>query len=80
MIKQTREFIEGISSKHKKMHIFTKPQDGSHDHCMLDNVSRMQYVVFEWLNEVFEYAYAHEYGHDEAQARLNGKLQAVGNV
>ena len=80
MIKQTREFIEGISSKHKKMHIFTKPQDGSHDHCMLDNVSRMQYVVFEWLNEVFEYAYQHELEHDEGRALPNAELQAVGNV
>jgi len=51
--------MAGISSEVKKMHIFTKPEDGSHDHCMLDNVSRMQYVTFEWLNEVFE--------HDESE-------------
>ncbi len=31
----------------------TLEQDGSHDHCMLDNHSRMQQVMFEWLSTVF---------------------------
>jgi len=62
MLKQTEEFMAGISSEIKKMHVFTKPVDGSHDHCMLDNVSRMQYVTFEWLNEIF--------GHDESEKEI----------
>jgi len=53
MLRQTQEFIEGISSEEKKMHVFTLEQDGSHDHCMLDNHSRMQQVMFEWLSTVF---------------------------
>jgi len=53
MLKQTREFHEGISSGEKKMHVFTLEEDGCHDHCMLDNHSRMQQVVFRWLDEVF---------------------------
>ncbi len=53
MLIQTQEFYQGISSKVKKMHVFTLEEDGSHDHCMLDNHSRMHQVVFEWLDEVF---------------------------
>jgi hypothetical protein len=53
MLKQTREFYRGISSKQKKMRVFTLEEDGSHDHCMLDNHSRMHHVTFAWLNEVF---------------------------
>lgn len=55
MLKQTREFYDAIASSNKKMHIFTLEEDGSHDHCMLDNHSRMHQVIFEWLNEVFNY-------------------------
>jgi len=54
MIRQTREFYEGIASKKKKMHVFNLEEDGSHDHCMLDNHSRMHQVVFEWLNDVLD--------------------------
>lgn len=55
MIRQTEEFMEGISSTDKTMHVFTRAADGSHDHCMLDNVSRMQYVTFQWLNRIFDH-------------------------
>lgn len=55
MLRQTQEFYDAISSPVKKMHVFTLEKDGSHDHCMLDNHSRMQQVIFEWLNEIFEY-------------------------
>ncbi len=53
MLKQTEEFHRGISSQMKKMKIFTLEEDGSHDHCMLDNHSRMHQVVFGWLSDVF---------------------------
>ncbi|TVP81909.1 MAG: alpha/beta fold hydrolase [Alkalicoccus sp.] len=55
MLKQTREFHEGISSKNKIMKEFTLEEDGTHDHCMLDNHSRMQQAVFLWLNQVFQH-------------------------
>ena len=52
MLEQTRAFYAGVSSAQKRMHVFTLEQDGSHDHCMLDNLSRMHQVTFGWLNEV----------------------------
>ncbi len=54
MLKQTREFHVGISSEDRQMHEFTLEEDGTHDHCMLDNHSRMHQAVFQWLNQVFE--------------------------
>lgn len=55
MLKQTREFYEGISSEEKKMHVFTLEEDGTHDHCMLDNHSSMHHITFEWLSEVLSF-------------------------
>ena len=42
-----------IASPEKAMRVFTLERDGTHDHCMLDNHSRMQQVIFEWLGGVF---------------------------
>lgn len=56
MLEQAKEFIDRISSTTKKMHIFTLKEDGSNDHCQLDNITRGMDVIFEWLNEeVFNY-------------------------
>jgi hypothetical protein len=52
MLAQTRAFYAGVSSAQKRMHVFTLEQDGSHDHCMLDNLSRMHQVTFGWMQEV----------------------------
>ena len=51
MLTQTREYHDGIGSERKQMHVFTLEEDGSYDHCMLDNHSRMQQVTFAWLDE-----------------------------
>jgi hypothetical protein len=51
MLTQTREYHDGIGSEHKQMHMFTLEEDGSYDHCMLDNHSRMQQVTFAWIEE-----------------------------
>jgi pimeloyl-ACP methyl ester carboxylesterase len=51
MLAQTREYHRGIGSQRKQMHIFTLEEDGSYDHCMLDNHSRMQQVTFAWLDD-----------------------------
>jgi hypothetical protein len=51
MLTQTREYHHGIGSERKQMHVFTLEEDGSYDHCMLDNHSRMQQVTFAWLEE-----------------------------
>jgi esterase/lipase len=56
MIEQAREFMNGISSVTKKLHIFNLKDDGSNDHCQLDNTTRGLEVIFDWLNEeVFHY-------------------------
>ncbi len=47
MLKQTKEFNDGISSENKIMHEFTLAKDGAHDHCMLDNHSRMGASYFQ---------------------------------
>jgi pimeloyl-ACP methyl ester carboxylesterase len=52
MLTQTREYHQGIASTRKQMHVFTLEEDGSYDHCMLDNHSRMQQVTFAWLDDV----------------------------
>ncbi|MBU7045710.1 MAG: alpha/beta hydrolase [Theionarchaea archaeon] len=57
LVRQAREFYEGISSEIKKLHIFTLDKDGSSDHCQLDNRSRGNQVTFDWLDEVFSYTY-----------------------
>ncbi|MHA1948984.1 MAG: alpha/beta hydrolase family protein [Candidatus Thorarchaeota archaeon] len=52
------EFYDGISSEVKKLHIFSLERDGSNDHCQLDNRSRGNQVLFDWLDEVFDYRLA----------------------
>ena len=50
-----KEFYDSISSEVKKLHIFSLEKDGSNDHCQLDNGSRGNQVLFDWLDEIFEY-------------------------
>lgn len=54
---QAKEFYEGISSKDKRLHVFSLEKDGSNDHCQLDNRSRGNQVLFDWLDEIFNYKY-----------------------
>jgi esterase/lipase len=49
---QARDFLSLISSDEKKLHVFTLEADGSDDHCQLDNRSRGNQVMFDWLDEV----------------------------
>ncbi len=51
MLRQAREFHEGIASVDKTLYVFTLGRDGSDDHCQLDNLSRAMQVVFDWLDE-----------------------------
>jgi len=55
LLRQAREFHEGIASACKRLHIFTLDQDGSNDHCQIDNLGRGNQVVFDWLDELFRY-------------------------
>jgi pimeloyl-ACP methyl ester carboxylesterase len=51
---QAREFLSLISSDEKRLHVFTLEADGSDDHCQLDNRSRGNQVMFDWLDDVFQ--------------------------
>ncbi|MGD2246991.1 MAG: alpha/beta hydrolase [Candidatus Methanofastidiosia archaeon] len=53
LMRQAKQFYDGISSKNKKMHVFSMKQDGSNDHCQLDNRSRGNQIMFDWLDTVF---------------------------
>lgn len=50
---QAKDFLSLISSTEKKLHVFTLERDGSNDHCQLDNRSRGNQVMFDWLDNVF---------------------------
>ncbi len=52
--RQAAQFIEGISSERKRLHLFRLAEDGSDDHSQLDNRSRGAQVLFDWLDDVFE--------------------------
>jgi len=50
---KAKEFLSLISSDKKKLHVFTLETDGSDDHCQLDNRTRGNQVMFDWLDDVF---------------------------
>jgi esterase/lipase len=57
MLQQAQWFYEGISSKQKRLHVFSLERDGSSDHCQFDNLSRGAQVLYDWLDDVFDYRY-----------------------
>ncbi|MFC1871077.1 hypothetical protein ACFLYF_01555 [Chloroflexota bacterium] len=54
LIDQAYEFYEKISSIKKDVYIFSLENDGSDDHCQLDNRTNANRVIFDWLDEVFQ--------------------------
>ncbi|RDE16300.1 MAG: hypothetical protein C4K48_01835 [Candidatus Thorarchaeota archaeon] len=57
MLEQAEAFIQKIGSERKRLHVFTQEQDGSYDHCQLDNISRGQQVMYDWLDDILGYRY-----------------------
>lgn len=55
MVKQAHEFMDKISSKKKQMYMFTLEKDGTADHCQIDNRSKGNQVMFDWLDDLFDY-------------------------
>ena len=55
LLAQAHEFHDGIRSAHKRLHVFTLEEDGSNDHCQIDNLARGNQVVFDWLDELFQH-------------------------
>jgi len=54
-VNQAEEFYQGIYSDDKDLHAFKLRNDGSNDHCQLDNRSRGTQVMFDWLDNIFDY-------------------------
>jgi hypothetical protein len=54
LLDQAQEFYETISSKKKALYIFSLSNDGSDDHCQLDNRTTANRVIFDWLDELFK--------------------------
>jgi len=58
LVRQAKEFYEGISSTNKKLLILSLERDGTNDHCQIDNRSRGNQLMLDWLDgEVFNYRY-----------------------
>ena len=53
--RQANQFLDAISSKTKKLHLFTMDKDGSDDHCQLDNRSRGAQVMFDFFDEILDH-------------------------
>ena len=53
LLDQARQFVSGVSSKQKQLYHFSLEKDGSDDHCQLDNRSKSNQVMFDWLDKVF---------------------------
>ncbi|MGD9202756.1 MAG: alpha/beta fold hydrolase [Chitinispirillia bacterium] len=56
-LEQSTRFHEGISSIKKELKILSLSKDGTNDHCQLDNISKGQQLIFDWLDSIFEYRY-----------------------
>lgn len=55
LIEQAHQFIAGISSTRKDLYKFSLAEDGSDEHCQLDNRTRSNQVTLDWLDEVFDH-------------------------
>jgi alpha-beta hydrolase superfamily lysophospholipase len=55
LMNQTKQFLNNISSKEKVLKIFKLDEDASDDHCQLDNRIRANQVIFDWLDDIFNY-------------------------
>ena len=53
LIHQAKERFEKIQNSRKKLIILTK-EDGGEAHCQLYNLSLLNQVIFDWLDEVLE--------------------------
>jgi hypothetical protein len=55
-IKQCNSFFDNVSSAIKVKRVFTR-EDGASAHCQVDNMVLLEQVVFDWLDEIFDYQY-----------------------
>lgn len=57
LVDQGNHFLKTISSKNKQLYKFTLEKDGTSDHCQIDNRGRGNQVMFDWLDDLFDYRY-----------------------
>jgi hypothetical protein len=55
LVNQAEHFLKTISSENKQLYTFTLEKDGTADHVQIDNRSRGNQIMFDWLDELFEY-------------------------
>ena len=55
MMDQAEHFLKTISSENKQLYKFTLEKDGTADHCQIDNRGRSNQIMFDWLDELFDY-------------------------
>jgi esterase/lipase len=53
MVEQSQKFYDTVSSEIKKQYMFTLEKDGTADHCQIDNRSKGNQVMFDWLDDLF---------------------------
>ena len=53
MMDQAKHFINTVSSRNKRLYIFTLEKDGTADHCQIDNRGRGNQIMFDWLDVLF---------------------------
>jgi hypothetical protein len=61
LLRQTHQFYENISTPDREIKIFTLEEDASDDHCQLDNRTRANQIVFDWLDDVFRLSSKSDY-------------------
>ncbi|MFV9630164.1 MAG: alpha/beta hydrolase family protein [Methanosarcinales archaeon] len=57
LVDQGNHFLKTISSKNKQLYKFTLEKDGTSDHCQIDNRGRGNQIMFDWLDDLFDYRY-----------------------
>jgi pimeloyl-ACP methyl ester carboxylesterase len=55
LMRQAKEFVRMVSSKKKDLYVFSLEKDGTDDHCQLENRSRGNQIMFDWLDDLFDY-------------------------
>jgi pimeloyl-ACP methyl ester carboxylesterase len=55
LLRQAERFLASVSSGSKRLHVFSLEEDGSDDHIQLDNLSRGNQVMFDWIDETLSH-------------------------
>lgn len=54
LVRQARQYIDLVGSTNKALHVFSLDDDGTNDHCQIDNQPRFQQVAYDWLDDIFD--------------------------